>query len=41
MLFKELPDLEEIEMKLSELHYMELLYETRQSIAAKDVNLIY
>ena len=28
-------------MKLSELHYVELLYETRQSIAAKDVNLVY
>ena len=41
MLFKELPDLEEIEMKLSELHYIQLLDEARQEILTKGNNTVH
>ena len=41
MLFKELPDMEGIEMKLSELHYIQLLDEARQEILTKGNNTVH
>jgi hypothetical protein len=38
MLLKELPDMEGVEMKLSELHYIQLLDEARQEILTKGDN---
>jgi regulator of protease activity HflC (stomatin/prohibitin superfamily) len=41
MLFKELPDMEGVEMKLSELHYIQLLDEARQEILTKGNNTVH
>jgi ribosomal protein L37AE/L43A len=41
VLCKKLPDLEGIEMKLSELHYIQLLDEARQEILTKGNNTVH
>jgi hypothetical protein len=41
MFLKELPDMEGVEMKLSELHYIQLLDEARQEILTKGNNTVH
>ena len=40
-MLKELPDMEGVEMKLSELHYIQLLDEARQEILTKGNNTVH